>query len=68
MSRNGLDLGVNAASDSMLGVDAIHPAAPSHPIAPARPPGLGLLAAFTRSRELRRRIKSAAHTQSPHLG
>ena len=40
MSRNGLDLGVSAASDSMLGVDAIHPAAPTHLIAPARPPGL----------------------------
>jgi hypothetical protein len=68
MSRNGLDLGVSAASDSMLGVDAIHPAAPTHLIAPARPPRLRISAAFTRNRKLHRRIKSAAHTQSPRLG
>jgi hypothetical protein len=37
-------------------------------VAPSRTDGFGFLAAFVRSRELRRRIKFAAQTQALRLG
>jgi hypothetical protein len=68
MSRNGLNSTLLSGNVSMLGDDAIGLVAPASPVAPSQPPGLGILAAFVRSRELRRRIKFAAQAQSPPLG
>jgi len=68
MSRNGLNLSVVSSNGSMLGDNAIGRVTPARPAAPSQPLVFGLLAAFVRSRELRRRIKFAAQAQSPRLG
>jgi hypothetical protein len=68
MSRNGLNPSLVSNNGSMLGDDATGLVAPARPVAPSRPLALGILAAFVRSRELRRRIKFAAQTQAPRLG
>jgi hypothetical protein len=68
MSRNGLNPSLLSSNGSMLGDDSIGLIAPARPAAPSQPLGLGILAAFVRSRELRRRIKFAAQAQSPRLG
>jgi len=68
MSRNGLNLSLLSGHLSTLGDDAIGLVAPARPVAPSQPLGLGILAAFVRSRELRRRIKFAAQAKSPRLG
>ena len=68
MSRNGLDASLLSSNVSMLADDAIGLIAPAPPVAPSQPFGLGILAAFVRSRELRRRIKFAAQSQAPRLG
>ena len=68
MSRNGLNPSLLSSNGSMLADDAIGLIAPARPVAPSQPFGLGILAAFVRSRELRRRIKFAAQTKSPRLG
>jgi hypothetical protein len=68
MSRNGLNPSLLSSNGSMLADDAIGLIAPARPVAPSRPFGLGILAAFVRSRELRRRIKFAAQAQAPRLG
>jgi len=68
MSRNGLNPSLLSSIGSMLGDDSIGLITPDRPVAPSQPLGLGILAAFVRSRELRRRIKFAAQAQSPRLG
>ena len=68
MSRNGLNASLLSSNSSMLADDAIGLIAPIPPVAPSQPFGLGILAAFVRSRELRRRIKFAAQSQAPRLG
>jgi hypothetical protein len=68
MSRNGLNPSLLSSNVSMLGDEAIGLVAPASPVVPSQPLGLGILAAFVRSRELRRRIKFAAQAQSPRLG
>jgi len=68
MSRNGLNPSLLSCNGSMLGDDSIGLITPDRPVAPSQPLGLGILAAFVRSRELRRRIKFAAQAQSPRLG
>jgi hypothetical protein len=68
MSRNGLNPSLLSGNVSMLGYDAIGLVTPARPVAPSQPLGLGILAAFVRSRELRRRIKFAAQAQSARLG
>ena len=68
MSRNGLNPSLVSSNGSMIGDDAIGLVAPARPVAFSQPLGLGILAAFVRSRELRRRIKFAAQTQAPRLG
>jgi hypothetical protein len=68
MSRNGLNPSLVSSNGSMIGDDAIGLVAPARPVAPSQPLGLGIFAAFVRSRELRRRIKFAAQTQAPRLG
>jgi hypothetical protein len=68
MSRNGLNPSLISSNGSMIGDDAIGLVAPARPVAPSQPLGLGILSAFVRSRELRRRIKFAAQTQAPRLG
>jgi hypothetical protein len=68
MSRDGLDLSILSSNGSMLGYDAIGLVTPARPAAPSQPLGIGILAAFVRSRELRRRIKFAAQAQSARLG
>jgi hypothetical protein len=68
MSRNGLNPSLLSSNSSMLADDAIGLIAPARPVAPSQPFGLGILAAFVRSRELRRRIKFAAQSQAPRLG
>jgi hypothetical protein len=68
MFRKGLNPSLLSSNGSMLADDAIGLIAPARPVAPSQPLGLGILAAFVRSRELRRRIKFAAQAQSPRLG
>ena len=68
MFRNGLNHSLLSSNVSMLGDDAIGLVGRARQIAPSQPLGLGILAAFVRSRELRRRIKFAAQAQSPRLG
>jgi hypothetical protein len=68
MSRNGLNPSLLSSNVSMLGDDAIGLVTPDRPAAPSQTLGFGILAAFVRSRELRRRIKFAAQAQSPRLG
>jgi len=68
MSRNGLNPSLLSSNGSMLSDDSIGLITPDRPVAPSQPLGLGILAAFVRSRELRRRIKFAAQAQSPRLG
>lgn len=68
MSRNGLNPSLLSSNGSKLGDDSIGLIAPARPVASSQPLGLGILAAFVRSRELRRRIKFAAQAQSPRLG
>jgi hypothetical protein len=68
MFRNGINPSLLSSNGSMLGDDSIGLIAPARPVAPSQPLGLGILAAFVRSRELRRRIKFAAQAQSPRLG
>ena len=68
MSRNALNASLLSSNGSMLGDDANGLIAPARPVADSRPLGLGILAAFVRSRELRRRIKFAAQSQAPRLG
>jgi hypothetical protein len=68
MSRNGVNPSLLSSNGSMLGDDSIGLITPDRPVAPSQPLGLGILAAFVRSRELRRRIKFAAQAQSPRLG
>ena len=68
MSRDGLNLSILSSNGSMLDDDAIGLRSNARPAAPSQPLGFGILAAFVRSRELRRRIKFAAQAQSPRLG
>jgi hypothetical protein len=68
MSLNGLNPSLLSNNGSMLADDAVGLVAPARPVAPSRPLGLSILAAFVRSRELRRRIKFAAQAQAPRLG
>ena len=68
MPRNGLNLGLPAGNMSLLDADAIAPAAPVRPVSQSRNLGMGIFAAFVRSRELRRRIKFAAQSQATRLG
>ena len=68
MSLNGLNPSLLSNNGSMLADDAVGLVAPARPVAPSRPLGIGILAAFVRSRELRRRIKFAAQAQAPRLG
>ena len=68
MSRDGLNLSVVSSNVSVLGDDAIGLVTPARPVAPSQPLGIGILGAFIRSRELRRRIKFAAQAQSARLG
>jgi len=68
MSRNSLNPSLLSSNASMLADDAIGLVAPALQAAPSQPLGFGILAAFVRSRELRRRIKFAAQAQSPRLG
>ena len=68
MSRDGLNFSILSSNGSMLGDDAIGRITPARPVAPSQPLGFGILAAFVRSRELRRRIKFAAQAQSTRLG
>ncbi len=68
MSRDSLNLPILSSNGSMLGDHAIGLVAPARPVAPSQPLGLGILAAFARSSELRRRIKFASQAQSPRLG
>ena len=68
MSRDGLILSTLASNGSMLGDDAIGLVTNARPTATSQSLGFGILAAFVRSRELRRRIKFAAQAQSARLG
>jgi hypothetical protein len=65
LTHFGPKLGQLANDVPML--DANAPAVQTRPVAPSRILGLGLLAAFMRSRELRQRIKFAAQAQSSRL-
>ena len=51
MSRNGLNPSLLSSNGSMLDDDAIDLIAPARPVAPSQTLGLGILAAFVRSRE-----------------
>jgi hypothetical protein len=68
MYQNGINVSPLSSNGSMLGTGAIAPAAHARLATPSRPLGFGILAAFVRSRELRRRIKFAAQAQSARLG
>ena len=68
MYHNGINVSPFTSNDSMLGAEAIAPATHARPATTSRPLGFSILAAFVRSRELRRRIKFAAQAQSARLG
>jgi len=68
MTRNGLDLGLRGSAVPKLESTGLALAGQALEIAASRTDGLGFLAAFMRSRELRRRIKFAAQTQAHRLG
>lgn len=66
LSRNGLNHGLLGSTVPIMETDAMVMADPGRPVAPSPILGLGFLAAFVRSRELRQRIKFAA--QAHRLG
>lgn len=65
-SRNGLNHGLLGSAAPILETDAMVLADPGRPVAPSPILGLGILAPFVRSRELRQRIRFAA--QAHRLG
>lgn len=68
MSRDGVNFSILSCNGSVLGDDAIGLVTNARPAPPSQSLGFGILAAFVRSRELRRRIKFAAQAQSARLG
>jgi len=68
MTRNGLNLGLRGSAVPKLESTGLALAGQALEITASRTDGLGFLAAFVRSRELRRRIKFAAQTQAHRLG
>jgi hypothetical protein len=67
MYHNGINVSPLSSNDLMLGAKSIAPATHARLATTPRPLGFGILAAFVRSRELRRRIKFAAQAQSARL-
>ncbi len=68
MTLNGLNLGLLGSAAPKLEGNRWALASQTLQVVPSRMDGFGILAAFIRSRELRRRIKSAAQTQAHRLG
>ena len=68
MSRNGFKGDLLGIVDPVLKGDAMALAGPDLQVAPSKFLGLGILAAFARSRKLRQRIKFAAQVQAHRLG
>jgi len=68
MACTGFKVELLGIVDPKLEGDAMALAGPDHQVAQSKSLGLGILAAFVRSRELRRRIKFAAQVQAHRFG
>jgi hypothetical protein len=68
MFRKVFSLGLLGSAAPMVECNRLALVGHALEVAPSRTDGFGFLAAFVRSRELRRRIKFAAQTQALRLG